>query len=83
MAADRLLAGTPLHCSGKRTILDLAEEAQIKRWLLTHRYPNKLMAKYQAEFEAARHRSEPVKRLRPRSTSSARSWPGSARRSGS
>lgn len=61
-AADRLLAGTPLHSSGKLTILDLAEEAQIKRWLLTHKYPNKLMAKYQAEFKAARHKSEPVKK---------------------
>jgi hypothetical protein len=61
-AADRLLAGTPLHSSGKLTILDLAEEAQVKRWLLTHKYPNKLMAKYQAEFKAARHKSEPVKK---------------------
>ncbi|MGI3198202.1 hypothetical protein ACRJ4W_05335 [Streptomyces sp. GLT-R25] len=62
-AADRLLAGTPLHSSGKLTILDLAEEAQVKRWLLTHKYPNKLMAKYQAEFKAARHKSEPVKKV--------------------
>lgn len=59
-AADRLLAGTPLHSPGKLTILDLAAEAQVKRWLLTHKYPNKLMAKYQAEFKAARHKSEPV-----------------------
>ncbi|MFD0622202.1 hypothetical protein ACFQ2K_05860 [Streptomyces sanglieri] len=61
-AAERLLAGTPLHSSGKLTILDLAEEAQVKRWLLTHKYPNTLMAKYQAEFKAARHKSEPVKK---------------------
>ncbi|WP_409239359.1 hypothetical protein [Streptomyces sp. PA5.6] len=61
-AADRLLAGTPLHSSGKLTILDLAEEAQVKRWLLTHKYPTTLMAKYQAEFKAARHKSEPVKK---------------------
>ncbi|WP_037899984.1 hypothetical protein [Streptomyces sp. NRRL S-350] len=61
-AADRLLAGTPLHSSGKLTILDLAEETQIKRWLLTHKYPNTLMAKYQAEFNAARHKSEPVRK---------------------
>ncbi|MBA0049612.1 hypothetical protein E0L36_01415 [Streptomyces sp. AJS327] len=33
-----LLAGIPLHFSGKLSILDLAEEAQIKRWLLTHKY---------------------------------------------
>ncbi|WP_329449069.1 hypothetical protein OG906_41365 (plasmid) [Streptomyces sp. NBC_01426] len=62
-AADRLLAGTPLHSSGKLTILDLAEEAQVKRWLLTHKYPTTLMAKYQAEFKAARHKSEPVKKV--------------------
>lgn len=61
-AADRLLAGTPLRSSGKLTILDLATEAQVKRWLLTHKYPAKLMAKYQAEFKAARHKSEPVKK---------------------
>ncbi|MCC3655743.1 hypothetical protein LIX60_30655 [Streptomyces sp. S07_1.15] len=61
-AADRLLAGIPLHSSGKLTILDLAEEAQVKRWLLTHKYPTTLMAKYQAEFKAARHKSEPVKK---------------------
>jgi hypothetical protein len=61
-AADRLLAGTLLHSSGKLTILDLAEEAQIKRWLLTHKYPTTLMAKYQAEFKAARHKSGPVKK---------------------
>lgn len=61
-AADRLLAGTPLHSPGKLTILDLAAEAQVKRWLLTHKYPNKLMAKYQAEFKATRHKSEPVKK---------------------
>ncbi|MFE2094591.1 hypothetical protein [Streptomyces sp. NPDC059460] len=30
--------------------------------MLTHKYPNKLMAKYQAEFKAARHKSEPVKK---------------------
>ncbi|MFE0055386.1 hypothetical protein [Streptomyces sp. NPDC059003] len=59
-AADRLLAGTPLHSSGKLTILDLAEEAQIKRWLLTHKYPTTLLAQYQAEFKAARHKSQPV-----------------------
>ncbi|QMU78857.1 hypothetical protein GXW83_27315 [Streptacidiphilus sp. PB12-B1b] len=61
-AADRLLAGTPLHSSGKLTILDLAQEAQVKRWLLTHKYPNTLMAKYRAEFKAVGHKSEPIKR---------------------
>lgn len=57
-AADRLLAGTPLHSQGKLTILDLAREAQVKRWILTHKYPIRLMAKYQAEFKAVQHEPE-------------------------
>ncbi|MFD9452699.1 hypothetical protein ACFWBC_06375 [Streptomyces sp. NPDC059985] len=57
-AADRLLAGTPLNSPGKLTILDLAREAQVKRWILTHKYPIRLMAKYQAEFKAAQSETE-------------------------
>lgn len=37
-AMDRLLAGTPLHSDGKLTIKSLAVEAQVKRWMLTHRH---------------------------------------------
>ena len=59
-AADRLLAGTPLHSDGKLTILSLAQEAGIKRWLLTHKHPHQLQAKYQAEFKAAQHKPAPV-----------------------
>jgi hypothetical protein len=59
-AADRLLAGTPLRSDGKLTILSLAQEAGIKRWLLTHKYPHQLKDKYQAEFRAAGHKSQPV-----------------------
>lgn len=55
-AADRLLAGTPLHSEGKLTIQGLAQEAGIKRWLLTHKYPQQLKDKYQAEFQAAQHK---------------------------
>lgn len=36
-AMDRLLASAPLHSDGKLTIKSLAEEAQVKRWLLTHK----------------------------------------------
>jgi hypothetical protein len=60
-AADRLLAGTPLHSDGKLTIVSLAREAGIKRWLLTHRYPRQLKDKYQAQFKAAGHKSRPVR----------------------
>ncbi|SQI28570.1 hypothetical protein [Rhodococcus coprophilus] len=46
-AMDRLVAGEPLYSDGKLTIKSLAEEAQIKRWLLTHRHTD-----LQAEFRA-------------------------------
>jgi len=59
-AADRLLGGTPLRSDGRLTILSLAQEAGVKRWLLTHKYPHQLKAKYQAEFKAAQHKSAPV-----------------------
>lgn len=59
-AADRLIAGTPLRSDGKLTILSLAQEAGIKRWLLTHKYPRQLKDKYQAEFTAVGHKSAPT-----------------------
>ena len=37
-AMDRLLEAKPLHSDGKLTVKSLADEAQIKRWLLTHRH---------------------------------------------
>jgi hypothetical protein len=37
-AMDRLLVGTPLYSDGKLTIKSLADEAQVKRWLLTHKH---------------------------------------------
>lgn len=46
-AMDRLVAGEPLYSDGKLTIKSLAEEAQIKRWLLTHRHTD-----LQTEFRA-------------------------------
>ncbi len=46
-AMDRLIAGDPLYSDGKLTIKSLAEEAQIKRWLLTHRHTD-----LQTEFRA-------------------------------
>ena len=35
---DRLLRGEPLHSDGKLTIKSLADEAQVKRWVLTHKH---------------------------------------------
>ena len=46
-AMIRLIAGTALHSDGKLTIKSLADEAQVKRWVLTHRH-----ADLQAEFRA-------------------------------
>lgn len=46
-AMDRLIAGEPLYSDGKLTITSLAEEARVKRWLLTHRHTD-----LQAEFRA-------------------------------
>ena len=37
-AMERLLAGTPIRSDGKLTIKSLAAEADVKRWLLTHRH---------------------------------------------
>jgi hypothetical protein len=51
-AADRLLAGTPQRSTGKLTIVDLAAEADVKRWILTHKHPD-LMRAYQVEFATA------------------------------
>lgn len=46
-AMSRLIAGTALHSDGKLTIKSLADEAQVKRWVLTHRHTD-----LQAEFRA-------------------------------
>lgn len=46
-AMDRLIDGKPLYSDGKLTVKALAEEARIKRWLLTHRHTD-----LQDEFRA-------------------------------
>jgi hypothetical protein len=46
-AMDRLIDGKPLYSDGKLTIKALAEEARVKRWLLTHRHTD-----LQDEFRA-------------------------------
>jgi riboflavin biosynthesis pyrimidine reductase len=37
-AMDRLINGKALHSDGKLTVKSLAEEARVKRWVLTHRH---------------------------------------------
>lgn len=37
-AMDRLICGEPLYSNGRLTIKTLAEEARVKRWVLTHKH---------------------------------------------
>ncbi|MEB3065041.1 hypothetical protein [[Mycobacterium] zoologicum] len=46
-AMDRLIAGKALHSDGKLTVKSLAQEARVKRWVLTHRHTD-----LQDEFRA-------------------------------
>lgn len=39
-AASRLLAGAPTRSTGALTVLQLAAEAGVKRWVLTHKHPD-------------------------------------------
>ncbi|MGW0633099.1 hypothetical protein [Streptomyces sp. NPDC002758] len=48
-AAQRLLAGTPTRSTGALTVVQLAAEAGVKRWVLTHKHPD-----LRKEFEEAR-----------------------------
>lgn len=46
-AMERLISGKPIRSDGKLTIKSLAAEADVKRWLLTHKHKN-----LQEEFRA-------------------------------
>ncbi|MDT9686672.1 hypothetical protein RND61_32100 [Streptomyces sp. TRM76323] len=48
-AIQRLLAGTPTRSTGALTVVQLAAEAGVKRWVLTHKHPD-----LRQGFEAAR-----------------------------
>lgn len=51
-AMDRLLTGQPVRSTGALTVVALAEEAGVKRHLLTHRHPdlkNEFYAKVKAQ----------------------------------
>jgi hypothetical protein len=62
-AADRLLAGTPLRSTGELTIVQLAAEAGVKRWLLTHKHRD-LAEQFQARVRAAGGDPPPVADLK-------------------
>ena len=50
-AMNRLLEGQPLRSDGKLTVKSLAEEAGVKRWLLTHKHTD-LQDEFRARVDA-------------------------------
>lgn len=48
-AMNRLLTGQPTNSTGALTVLQLAAEAGVKRWVLTHKHPD-----LRTEFESQR-----------------------------
>jgi len=64
-AAHRLLAGTPLRSTGELTVVQLAVEAGVKRWLLTHRHRD-LAEQFQAHAKALGGDPPQVQRLKAR-----------------
>jgi chromosome segregation ATPase len=48
-AIERLINGTPIRSTGALTVLQLANEAGVKRWVLTHKHPD-----LKTEFEQRR-----------------------------
>jgi len=51
-AIDRLLAGTPTRSTGSLTVVQLAAEAGVKRWVLTHKHTD-LRDDFQRRAQAA------------------------------
>jgi hypothetical protein len=64
-AADRLLAGTPLRSTGELTVVQLAAEAGVKRWLLTHKHRD-LTEQFQARAKARGGDPPQVQKLKAR-----------------
>ena len=62
-AADRLLAGTPLRSTGELTVVQLAAEAGMKRWLLTHKHRD-LAEQFQARAKAVDGDPPSVRKLK-------------------
>ena len=60
-AADRLLAGTSDEPSGQLTVVALAHEAGVPRWVLTHRHPD-LMRQFQARAKTQGRRSTALRK---------------------
>lgn len=64
-AMTRLLDGQPVRSDGKLTIKSLAEEAGVKRWVLTHRHQD-LQVEFRDRVAAHGTDPEPVRALKGR-----------------
>lgn len=62
-AMERLIRSEPIRSDGKLTVKSLAEEAGVKRWLLTHRHTD-LQDEFRARIEAAGTEPAPMRQLR-------------------
>ena len=62
-AMERLIRSEPIRSDGKLTVKSLAEEAGVKRWLLTHRHTD-LQDEFRARIEAASTEPAPMRQLR-------------------
>lgn len=62
-AMDRLIGGAPVRSDGKLTIKSLAEEAGVKRWMLTHRHTD-LQEEFRARIASSGTEPEPVRKLK-------------------
>jgi predicted RNase H-like nuclease (RuvC/YqgF family) len=62
-AMARLLDGAPIRSDGKLTIKTLADEAGVKRWVLTHRHTD-LQEEFRARVDRHGQDPEPVARLK-------------------
>ncbi|MFX0580990.1 hypothetical protein [Nocardia nepalensis] len=54
-AMERLMAGTPTNSTGALTVLQLAAEAGVKRWVLTHKHTD-----LREEFQSKRTQANGV-----------------------
>ncbi len=66
-AIDRLIGGTPLRSDGNLTVVELAVEADVKRWVLTHKHTD-LKDLFNARVKLATEEPPLVQQLRDRVT---------------
>ncbi|KWR73993.1 hypothetical protein RN04_01940 [Arthrobacter sp. W1] len=60
---DRLIEGQPMRSDGKLTIKSLADEAGVKRWMLTHKHTD-LQDEFKVRLEATSGEPAVVVKLR-------------------